>query len=78
MTSSPATSRDREAELSKVILEAMDLCVRARKLDDDIPRPGDDPFKPRSATPALWVREQYDNDLAAWEAKARAVLRRET
>jgi|KBSMisStandDraft_5_1062788.scaffolds.fasta_scaffold296769_4 hypothetical protein len=69
-------SRDREAELSKVILEAMDLCVRARKLDDAIPRPGDDPFMPRSATPALWVLEQYDNDLAAWEAKARAVLAR--
>jgi hypothetical protein len=28
----------------------------------------------RSATPALWLREQYDNDLAAWEAKARKAL----
>ena len=52
----------------------MDLCVRARKLDAATPHPGDDPFMPRSATPALWVTEQYDNDLAAWEAKARAVL----
>jgi hypothetical protein len=69
-------SRDREAELSRLLNEAIDLSIRARKLDAAMPRPGDDPLMPRSATPALWVLEQYDNDLAAWEAKARALLAR--
>jgi len=57
-----------------LLSEALDLCVRARKLDEATARPGDDPLMPRSASPALWVMEQYDNDLAAWEAKARAAL----
>jgi hypothetical protein len=29
-------------ELSALVSEALDLCVRARKLDNAIPRPGDD------------------------------------
>jgi hypothetical protein len=63
-------------ELSVLVSEALDLCVRARKLDNPIPRTRDDPWMSlsRSATPALWVQEQYDNDLAAWEAKARKAL----
>ena len=60
-------------ELSNLLSEALDLCIRARKLDD-MPRPGDDPFMPRSGTPALWVQEQYDNDLADWENRARVAL----
>lgn len=39
-----------------LLSEALDLCVRARKL--------------AGAT----AREQYDNDLADWEARARAAL----
>lgn len=69
-------NRDREAELSRLLNEAIDLSLRARTLDETTPRPGDDPLMTRSATPALWVLEQYDNDLAAWEAKARNVLSR--
>ena len=61
-------------ELSNLLSEALDLCVRARKLDDALPRPGDDPLMPRSGTPAIWVQEQYDNDLAAWESRARLAL----
>jgi len=32
------------------------------------------PYETRSLTIPLWVQEQYERDLAAWEAKARALL----
>lgn len=62
----------RELELAQMLSEGLDLCVRARGLDDAL----------RAAmvagncmlTPALWVQEQYDTDLADWEDRARKVL----
>jgi hypothetical protein len=74
MSEPTATPPEYLWELSVLVSEALDLCVRARKLDNPIPRTRDDPWMCRSATPALWLREQYDNDLAAWEAKARKAL----
>jgi hypothetical protein len=32
------------------------------------------PYKTRSLTIPLWVQEQYERDLAEWEAKSRAAL----
>ena len=32
------------------------------------------PISTRSATPYLWVQDQYDRDLADWEKRARATL----
>ena len=32
------------------------------------------PMSPRSATLPLWVEDQYQRDLAAWEARARTHL----
>lgn len=34
----------------------------------------DQPCASRSGTPALWVRDQYERDLAEWEGRARAHL----
>lgn len=64
-----------------LLSEGLDLCVRARKLDQalttamaaggvggDRPRQG---AGTRSLTPALWVQDQYDSDLADWERRAR-------
>ena len=69
-----ARLRAASRELSVLLSEGVDLCVRARRLDSAIPRPGDNPMMTQSATPALWVQEQYDHDLTVWEAKARAAL----
>lgn len=58
----------------ELLAEGLDLCVRARTLDEavaSIPRPDG---APRSGTPHLWVLDQYDRDLAEWEAKARRAL----
>jgi hypothetical protein len=70
------------AELEALLSEALDLCVRARKLEDDTEkalRVGySKKYQFQCGTPALWVLEQYDNDLKAWEAKARAALTRIT
>ena len=62
-----------------LLSEALDLCVRARKLDAQIEHAlaagTDKPeWETRCATPALWVREQYDNDLKAWEERAIAYM----
>jgi len=65
-------------ELSVLLSEGLDLCVRARKMDEPIialeAEWKKNPHMTRSATPALWVQEQYDNDLAAWETRARKAL----
>ena len=61
-----------------LLSEGLDLCVRARKLDDPVialePEWEKNPYMTRSATPALWVQDQYDNDLADWETRARKTL----
>jgi hypothetical protein len=90
-------------ELSSLVSEGLDLCVRARKMDatdrrnatlavsndgDAWEKSGefdrhvarhnavnrDSPIATRSGTVYLWLQEQYEHDLAAWEAKARAAL----
>lgn len=67
-------------ELAEALSEGLDLCVRARGLDEQVQRALQAgmgrifPESTRCATPALWVQEQYDTDLAAWETKARAVM----
>jgi hypothetical protein len=69
-------------ELAEVLSEGLDLCVRARNLDEQTERALQAgmgrifPEETRCATPALWVQEQYDTDLAAWESKARATMQR--
>lgn len=73
-TSGVPDPRDAASELSELLAEALNLCVRARKIDSVIPRPGDDPLMTRSATTALWVQDQYDTDLASWETRARKAL----
>lgn len=60
-------------DLAALLSEGLDLCVRARKLDETIsaiPQVGGT----RCATPALWVMDQYDRDLADWERRARKAL----
>lgn len=68
----------------KLLSEGLDLCVRARKLDDNlkgaleagsvgIERPHQGAGT-RSLTPALWVLDQYDTDAADWEKRARLHL----
>lgn len=65
-------------ELTGLLSEALDLCVRARKLDEPIIASQEmwerNPEMTRSATPALWVQDQYDRDLADWETRARKAL----
>ena len=69
-------------ELATLLSEGLDLCVRARKLDSDqvaegvrsrAPELAAIEF-PRSATPHLWIQDQYDKDLEDWEARARGRL----
>lgn len=70
------------APLAVLLAEALDLCVRARKLDEqdmhavmreNFELTPDHPAS-RSLTPWLWVRNQYDRDLADWETRARKAL----
>ncbi len=68
-------------ETTRTLLgEGLDLCVRARKLDEqaDVALQADMgriyPKGSRCATPVLWVQDQYDNDVADWERRAREEL----
>ena len=69
--------------LAEMLSEGLDLCVRARKLDavlETLPvgHPKNDRkhqiIQPRSATPAVWALDQYDQDLEAWERRARKLM----
>lgn len=64
------------ADLAQLLSDGLDLCVRARKLDELCERSmvASGPDGMRCATPAVWIMDQYDNDLAAWEAKSRSAL----
>lgn len=69
-------NEDRDA-LWEMVAEGLDLCVRARKIDQmalerDMAEIGW--TGTRSGTPHLWMMEQYDKDLAAWEEKCRSYL----
>lgn len=65
-------------EYRALLSEGLDLCVRARKLDEPTIALQEEwernPHMSRSATPALWVMDQYDHDLADWETRARKAL----
>lgn len=58
--------RDSHLNLHSLLNEALNLCVRAKKLDE-MPEKG-------SMTPALWVLEQYEKDLDAWQKNVMAAL----
>lgn len=61
-----------------LLSEGLDLCVRARKLDkaerDLVEWQMRNPHITRSATIPIWEQEQYERDLADWEARARRAL----
>ena len=68
-------------QVVKALSDGLDLCVRARGLDEKVQRAEQagqgmlSDGQGNCLTPALWVVEQYDKDLAAWEESARALLR---
>lgn len=61
-----------------LLSEGLDLCVRARKLDEASRELAEwqlrNPHITRSATIPLWAEDQYQRDLADWEARARKAL----
>lgn len=64
--------------LATLLSEGLDLCVRARKLDEPIIATAEmcdrNPHMTRSLTPALWIIDQYEHDLADWERRTRIHL----
>ena len=62
----------------KLLSEGLDLCVRARKMDDLERKAVEwqmrNPGATRSGTIALWVQEQYETDLADWEKRVRNAM----
>jgi len=76
---------DRAQMLEDLLSEGLDLCVRARKIDQALAEkavrdrfPSSAALYPeeysKSGTAYMWVQEQYDTDLAEWEARARRFL----
>lgn len=72
-----------ERETEALLSEALDLCVRGRRLDEmteaalENHMRGDGPHRRvASMTIPLWVEDQYRRDIEAWEAKARRALAR--
>lgn len=69
-------------DLALLLSEGLDLCVRARKLDQQVERATEAgmgrafPASTRCLTPALWVTELYEKDLAEWEARSKSLLLR--
>lgn len=67
-------------ELEQLVHEALNLVVRARKLDEAVlakecrKRGSYHPDHMNCMTPHLWIMDQYDTDLKEWEAKARNAL----
>jgi hypothetical protein len=66
-------------DLAALLSEGLDLCVRAKKLDEAMTQAvavGDMSAEggTKCLTPALWVQDQYDTDLADWQARARNKL----
>ena len=65
--------------IRELLAEGLDLCVRARKLDEQatlcsLDKYHPSPEGPRCITPHIWVIDQYEKDLADWEARARKAL----
>ena len=71
-------SNSRERELEEALSEGLDLCVRARKLDalcdKALQQEMGRIYDTKCATPAMWLQDQYDTDLATWEQKSRKLL----
>jgi hypothetical protein len=71
---------DVASQCALILSEGLDLCVRARKLDAQVDRAMEAgmgrsfPGATRCGTLALWVRDQYERDLSAWEDRARTFL----
>lgn len=61
-------------DLALLLSEGLDLCVRAKKLDEAVSVAAALGAEYNCATPAMWVQDAYDRDLAAWEDRARATL----
>ena len=61
-----------------LLAEGLDLCVRARKLDqaerDLVEWQMRNPQVTKSGTIPMWAQDQYERDLAAWEKRAREAL----
>ncbi len=61
-----------------LLSEGLDLCVRARKLDESARELVEwqmrNPHVSKSATIPIWAEEQYQSDLSDWEARARKAL----
>ncbi|CAH2606252.1 conserved protein of unknown function (plasmid) [Rhodovastum atsumiense] len=75
------TEQPTENALRELLAEGLNLCVRARRLDElTLAAEGrslgnQTPDHARCLTPHLWVMDQYDRDLADWEARTRKALR---
>jgi hypothetical protein len=78
------TARDEDTAES-LLHEALNLVVRARKLDtmqeeqaarEAFPKTAEEYgyVLTNSLTPHLWVQQQYEADLEEWEQRARAFL----
>lgn len=74
---------DTEAALAELLARGLDLCVRARKMDDPIEwlpvgHPENDCKhaiqRMRCVTPHLWLINQYDEDLKEWETTSKEFL----
>lgn len=66
-------------EIERLLSEALDLCVRARRLDEMTDAALERHMRAEhgptaSMTIPLWAEDQYRCDLEEWEAKARAAL----
>jgi hypothetical protein len=70
-------TQKRIIELENLLHEGLNLCVRARKMDEALlaaecrKRGSYAPEHVNCLTPHLWLQEQYDADLAEWEEKTR-------
>jgi hypothetical protein len=68
------------AEMEQLVHEALNLVVRARRLDEGIlakecQKLGSyAPEHTECLTPHVWLLDQYDTDLKEWEIKARNAL----
>ena len=66
------------AAARELLSQGLDLCVRARRMDQRAQELLDwqsrNPHITKSATLPLWAEEQYQTDLAEWENAARAAL----
>lgn len=78
----PSLRESLEPSLNEALMllsEGLDLCARARKLDEAITQAiaaGDSGEGTRCLTPAVWVQDAYDNALTDWEARSKAALSR--